>query len=1389
VSNFIHLFIFLFYYFAKILLILQNKLSIKINIQFKLKTMKKITILKVMITSLMLLMMQFRSNSQTFTAGNLAVFQVAASTTNTTGSILEISPNTAGQTAAVNTYNILGTGATALRFSGSAATTCFMSTSNNGSLLCFTGADTTATTGNVTTMLHRGVGTLDNSFNFSMATSYRGTNGTLTRCATTIDNVNYYIADQGGFYTNGSTTASPTGNIRSVKSFGGTVYAFTTLTTTPSVGIISAITGGTLTALPGLPNGTAYNSDFYLISSGTNGTTYDILYMIAATSATAGTIYKYSLVSGSWVANSSFPTPFGGYGICAAKNGSGADIYVTTGIGATINNSVVKLTDTTGYNSILNITTADDVTLYTATGSTILKGIAFAPVSSSAPNVPIVSTGTTTNISTTLATCAGNIISNGGATILQRGICYSTTALPDTSKSKVIVTGTSGQYSANLTGLTINTTYHYRAYAYNSVGISYGADSTFTTFSSLSTVITGSTTVCKGQNAVTYSVPVIANAISYSWTLPTGATGSSDSNSIIVNFSSSAVSGNISFIGYNSTGDPITATLAITVNATPMAPTATTPVTYCQYNTASELTATGTNLLWYATATSGTGSTNIPTPTTVVAGSTNYYVSQTINGCESPRADITVNINPVYNTNSNKSICQGGHIVVGTHTYTTAGTYTDTLSTKLGCDSIIITNLTVVQLPSSAGTITGAITVCQGQSAVLYNLPLITNATTYIWTLPNGATGTSDSNSIKVNYSNTSTSGNISVYGMNSCGNSNTSTLAITVNTLPANAGTISGTTTFCKGLQVATYTVPLITEATSYIWTLPTGITGTSSSNSITVNISSSAVSSNISVAGNNTCGIGVNSVLHININPTYNVNSNKTICQGGSIVVGTHTYTTAGTYNDTLLTTLGCDSIITTNLTVEQLPSAAGTITGAITVCQGQSAVIYNLPLITNATTYIWTLPNGATGTSDSNNIKVNYSNTSTSSNIKVYGMNSCGNSDTSILYVTVNTLPANAGTISGTTAFCKGLQVATYSVPLITEATSYIWTLPTGVTGTSSSNSITVNISSSAVSSNIYVEGNNACGNGVNSVLHITINPTYNISSNKTICQGGSIVVGTHTYTTAGTYNDTLSTTLGCDSIITTNLTVNPLPISAGIMSGDTIVCQGQDAVIYTVPSIANATSYNWLLPTGAIGSSNTNSITINYSLTAGSGNIKVFGTNTCGNSDTLARAVTVNQKPATPIVTQTANTLNSSAASGNQWYNAASGIISSATTQTYNPTANGYYYVIVTLNGCSSDSSNHYHYSTVGIDENENNKNNKNNKTINVYPNPISDILNIEIIGNNDILYFEVYNLIGQVIYKGNVIEKTTVQTSGFAPGVYIIKLDNGKSLEFKKIIKE
>jgi hypothetical protein len=100
-----------------------------------------------------------------------------------------------------------------------------------------------------------------------------------------------------------------------------------------------------------------------------------------------------------------------------------------------------------------------------------------------------------------------------------------------------------------------------------------------------------------------------------------------------------------------------------------------------------------------------------------------------------------------------------------------------------------------------------------------------------------------------------------------------------------------------------------------------------------------------------------------------------------------------------------------------------------------------------------------------------------------------------------ITLNTLTINnnmvvaAGTVSGTAALCQGQTGFIYSVPVITNATDYLWTLPAGavITSGSGTNSITVDFSTSAVSGNITVQGTNACGTGtISANFPVVVNP---------------------------------------------------------------------------------------------------------------------------------------------------------------------------------------------------------------------------------------------------------------------------------------------------------
>jgi len=120
-------------------------------------------------------------------------------------------------------------------------------------------------------------------------------------------------------------------------------------------------------------------------------------------------------------------------------------------------------------------------------------------------------------------------------------------------------------------------------------------------------------------------------------------------------------------------------TLNLTINQLPPVPLVTSLVNYCQFQTAQPLSSTATgNLIWYTSASGGIGSSTTPLPSTTNAGVTNFYVSQSIAGCESPRATITVNVieSPALGPDKTITICHGESTNL-TGLYNTAGSTTN----------------------------------------------------------------------------------------------------------------------------------------------------------------------------------------------------------------------------------------------------------------------------------------------------------------------------------------------------------------------------------------------------------------------------------------------------------------------------------------------------------------------------------------------------------------------------------------------------------------------------------------------------------------------------------------------------------------------------------------
>ncbi len=147
--------------------------------------------------------------------------------------------------------------------------------------------------------------------------------------------------------------------------------------------------------------------------------------------------------------------------------------------------------------------------------------------------------------------------------------------------------------------------------------------------------------VCIG-NTLNLTAVSTTGAI-YNWSGPNSFTSTLQNPS--VNNVTAAASGFYTVIAQLGTCTSLPGSVTVSVVPLPLAPGVTTPLVYCQDALALPLTAAGTGLQYYTSATGGTGIATI-IPVTTVAGTFNYYVSQSANGCEGPRALIVVTVAP-----------------------------------------------------------------------------------------------------------------------------------------------------------------------------------------------------------------------------------------------------------------------------------------------------------------------------------------------------------------------------------------------------------------------------------------------------------------------------------------------------------------------------------------------------------------------------------------------------------------------------------------------------------------------------------------------------------------------------------------------------------------------
>ncbi|MBC9810958.1 T9SS type A sorting domain-containing protein [Crocinitomicaceae bacterium CZZ-1] len=404
-----------------------------------------------------------------------------------------------------------------------------------------------------------------------------------------------------------------------------------------------------------------------------------------------------------------------------------------------------------------------------------------------------------------------------------------------------------------------------------------------------------------------------------------------------------------------------------------------------------------------------------------------------------------------------------------------------------------------------------------------------------------------------------------------------------------------------------------------------------------------------------------------------------------------------------------------------------------------------------------------------------------------------------------------PAQPSAITGSGTICATAN-GTYSVTNDPTATSYTWTLPSGWSGSSTTNSI--NATSGANGGTITVTVNNACGTSAQQTFNITTTtvPTQPsaITGNGTICAtangtysvtndptatgytwtlpsgwSGSSTINSINATSGangGTITVTANNACGTSAQQTFNVTTTTVPTQPSAITGNGIICATANGT-YSVTNDPTATSYTWTLPSGWSGNSSTNSI--NATSGANGGTITVTANNACGAS--VQQVLTITTTTIDNTVSLSGATLTANQAGATyQWINCTAGNtpVSGATNQSFTPASNGTYAVQITHNGCS-DVSSCIVVSSVGIEAAEVN-------TFHVYPNPGTGIYTLSTQYSFEPSQVTIYTASGQLVNAFSISsqgQQLIVDISNQPEGIYMIFVHTPVTNFHVKIFKQ
>ena len=267
--------------------------------------------------------------------------------------------------------------------------------------------------------------------------------------------------------------------------------------------------------------------------------------------------------------------------------------------------------------------------------------------------------------------------------------------------------------------------------------------------------------------------------------------------------------------------------------------------------------------------------------------------------------------------------------------------------------------------------------------------------------------------------------------------------------------------------------------------------------------------------------------------------------------------------------------------------------------------------------------------------------------------------------------------------------------------------------------------------------YIDVLTATNNEDSTVItHLQILPINISNLSANLCFGESYTVGGNTYSTSGTYSDTLTAAAGCDSIVNLQLTIQPQ-----IATNQTLhLCAGESLTIGS-NTYTQAGTYTDTLFTGL-------------------------------GCDSILTTVLTFASPIDTTLTQNGPTLTANATTGTyQWMDCTTGQpVPNATSQSFTPTQSGLYNVVITESSCTASSS--CVAVTIVSREDE-----IAHQGLKILPNPSTGPVKISWDQQLGVVDLAVYSLQGEKLLELNKVEsKTTfLDLSSLSAGMYLVQI--------------